>query len=423
MALAMILFVAVIFWGYPGMMKEPSQEHEKTILTLYNAGNFQEALGECEALEKKNPEACLAYLIQGNIFLASGKIEAAKEAYKKAAKGTKGTETQKAQALVGLGRIASIQEDMDQALSYYQQAAQKAPESRSAYLSQALLLEGKGDLSGAMELFGKAQALGPVDDALTAIAENTKKRMQLIEDKGKRERIDSIVADLLATMDSRTAVPVGDGWTSLPLTMWIMEFESTGYSLQEGQDRLLMAGMTDYIINQGRIRLVERSVLDKLLEELKLGTSKLADKHTSLALGKILAARLITSTRIIFSGSQVQISMRLIETETGQIVAAVTKTSGSAVPVSLLAKDLSKTLFNKINELYPLRGKITAIDDSEIHLNIGRMAGVKDGQLFKIDDKDVMLKVIAVTRDKSLAKVEKGVLSLEKGLRVQILQE
>jgi len=115
--------------------------------------------------------------------------------------------------------------------------------------------------------------------------------------------------------------------------------------------------------------------------------------------------------------------MRLIETQTGQIVAAVTKTSGSAVPVSLLAKDLSKTLFNKINELYPLRGKITAIDDSEIHLNIGRMAGVKDGQLFKIDDKDVMLKVIAVTRDKSLAKVEKGVLSLEKGLRVQILQE
>ena len=191
--------------------------------------------------------------------------------------------------------------------------------------------------------------------------------------------------------------------------------------MQEGQDRLLMAGMTDEIINQGRIRLVERSVLDKLLEELKLGTSKLTDKNTSLALGKILAARLIVSTEIIFSGSQVQISMRLIEIETGQIVAAVTKTSGSAVPASLLAKDLSKILFNKIIELYPLRGKITAMDASEIHLNIGRMAGVKTDQLFKIKEQDVTLKIISVNKDTSLAKIEQGVIPSQKGLRVEAL--
>jgi len=402
-------------------MREPSQDYEKTILAFYNAGDFQQALGACDELEKKHPESRLPYLIQGNIFLANGKMEAAKDAYKKAVKGTKGTQTQKAQALVGLGRIASIQDDMDQALSYYQQAADKAPESRSAYLSQALLLEGKGDLSGAMELFGKAQAFGPKDDALAAISRQTLKRMQLVDDREKQERIDKIVTQLLETMNSASKIPAGDGWTSLPLTMWIMDFDSTGYSVQEGSERLLIAGITDQIINQGRIRLVERSVLDKLVEELKLGTSGLADQKTSLSLGKILAARLMVTGHMIFTGPQVQISMRLIETETGQITAAITKTFGSIVPASVLAKDLSEALMNKVNELYPLRGKILQADANEIRLNIGQMAGVRTGQQFKITGKDTTLKIIAVSKDKSLAKVEKGVIPSQKGLRVEAL--
>ena len=76
---------------------------------------------------------------------------------------------------------------------------------------------------------------------------------------------------------------------------------------------------------------------------------------------------------------------------------------------------------NKINELYPLRGKILQADANEIHLNIGQMAGVKMGRMFKVHDKDVTLKIIAVSRDKSLAKVEKGVIPSQKGLRVQAL--
>jgi class 3 adenylate cyclase/tetratricopeptide (TPR) repeat protein len=423
MALAFILFVAVILWGYPGILRTPVQDDEKTILTLYNEGNFQQALEACEALEKKYPQGFLAYLIQGNILLANGKIETAEEAFEKASQREKATEVQKAQALVGLGRIASIKGDTEKALNYYQQASGKAPDNRSAYLSQALLLEGKGDFSGAMGMFGKAQSLGPEDGALAAISRQTQQRMQLADDREKQDRIDTIVKELLETMNSISKTPIDDGWTSFPLTLWVMDFDTKGYSLQEGRERLLIAGITDQIINQGRIRLVERSVLDKLVEELKLGTSKLADQNTSLSLGKILAARLMVSGHMIFSGPQVQISMRLIETETGQISAAIAKAFGSAVPASLLAKDLSEELIHKIIELYPLRGKILDTAANEIRLNIGKMAGVRAGQQFKIDGKDVTLKVIAVNKDTSLAKVEKGALPLEKSLRVEVLRE
>ncbi len=74
--------------------------------------------------------------------------------------------------------------------------------------------------------------------------------------------------------------------------------------------------------------------MDKLLGELKLDSSELADRRTALAVGKLMAARLIASGTIVYSGPHTQVSLRLFETETGSIMAAVNETVGSAVPES-----------------------------------------------------------------------------------------
>jgi TolB-like protein len=201
-----------------------------------------------------------------------------------------------------------------------------------------------------------------------------------------------------------------DGWTSPPLTVWVMDFKAEGYSLQEDQERLLASGITDH----SRARLVERALFDKLIEELKLGSSKLIDSRTALSLGKLLATRVILSGQVEYSGPQVQISMRLIETETGQITAAVNESFGSAVPASLLTEKLSKKLLEKLKTLYPLRGKILEMEGDVIRLNIGKMVGVNIGQRLKVMDEDITLEVIAMEDDTSLAKIAEG-----KGHKVQ----
>lgn len=416
-----IVLAAFMLWGYPGFLREDTQKYEIAIMTHYNEGNFNEALNVSKALEKKSPKVRLAYLANGNIHLRRGNLDMAEAAYQKALQAAKGTDAQKAEALIGLGRIASFRKQSDKSLKYYQQATEAAPENRIGYLSQGLLFENRGDYDQALTLLGKAQEIAPNDRVVAAITSETRKKVAIARDQEKQERIDKLVDELLKGIDSPPRALLSDGWTSQPLTLWLMDFKIRGYSLQEGEDRLVASGITDQLLRQSRVQVVERSLLDKLLEELKLGTSKLIDRRTALSLGRILAARLILSGHIIYSGPQTQVSMRLIETETGRITAAVNETFGSAMPASVLAEKLSSNLLGKLKKLYPLRGKISKVKEDEVTLNMGQREGVRIGQMFKIQDTETVLEIIGVQQGSSMAKLKEGDDDPEEDSRVEII--
>jgi class 3 adenylate cyclase/CHAT domain-containing protein/tetratricopeptide (TPR) repeat protein len=418
-AAGIILILGILLWGYPGFLKEGTKKYETVAITYYNDGKFEDALNSTKTLEDKNPKLRLTYLIQGNVRLRKGDMDAAEAAYQKALKATDGTSKQKAEALIGLGRIASLRKQTDVALKYYQQATEAAPESHSGYLSQALVLEGSGKYDNAIALLDKAQKLTPNDPVIAAIASETRKKVDLVNDQKKQERIDRLVKELIESMKTRPAAVPSDGWKSPPLTLWLMDFKTQGYSLQEGEERLLTAGITDRLIAGSRVQVVERALLDKLLEELKLGTSKLIDRKTELSLGKILAARLILSGQIIYSGSQTQISMRLIETETGRIGAALSESFGSVVPASIMTEKMSVSLLSKLNSLYPLRGKITEIKGNEIKIDIGQTHGVVVGQKFRAMDGSGILEIIATQPEDSSAKVVTKEKDFFKGERME----
>ncbi len=363
----------------------------------------------------------MSALIRGNIHFKKGKLDLAEAAYKKALQATDGTNLQMAESLVGLGRIASLRNKYDESLKYYRQATEISPREKQGYLSQALLLEDKGDYGDALDLLEKAQKLVPKDRAVAAHIKDIRKRAALTQSREKQERIDQLVKELLENMKSPPRALPSDGWTSLPLTMWVMDFEVQGYALQEGKERLLFSGIVDQVLQYRRVQLVERALLDKLLQELKLGTSKLTDSGTALSVGKILAARLILSGRLVYSESQNQVSIRLIETETGRITAAVNKSFGSFVTTSAMADSLSKKLLERIVKLYPYRGRILKVKGEEAILNIGQRVGVRKGQRFKAIDEDVTLEIISNLPDSSIAKIAEGEGGLKEGLRVEAI--
>ncbi len=417
-AAGFLLLAAVLLWGYPGFLREGANETE-TALAYYNEGNFDKALDVSRTLEDKNLRVRLAYLIQGDVYFRRGDLNAAEAAYGKAAQAKEGTNLQKANALMGLGRIASIRKQTDKALGYYQSAAKAAPEIGVGYLSQAVLLEDRGEYGKALNLFKKARQYAPNDQVLAALTNETRKKAALASDQKTQDRIDQMVRELIETMKSPPAPEPSDAWSSVPLTLWVMAFKSRGYSLQEGEERLLVSGIEDQLLQHSRVRLVERALLDQLLKELKLGTSTLVDKRTALSLGRILAAKLILSGQVVYSGPQTQVSMRLIETETGRITTAVNETFGGVVPASMLSKRLSKKLLEKLNKQYPLRGKIAEVEGKEIRLNIGQLAGTRKGQRFDVVGEDMSLEVISDQPETAIAKVVKGAGPLTSGMRVE----
>jgi len=214
-----------------------------------------------------------------------------------------------------------------------------------------------------------------------------------------------------------------DGWTSFPLTLWVMDFSSTGQCLREGEEKLIACGITDRLIEKSRAKVVERSLLDKLLEELKLGTSRLADQATALSLGKIMAARVILYGQIIYDGVQTQVALRLIETETGEIKGALSEHFVSTASPSEITEKLSDFLLAKLMALYPLRGRISEVGEKGATLNIGRKHGVQVTQQFRVAGTDWIIEIEDADQERSTAKMKEGYGTLTPGLRVEILSD
>lgn len=103
------------------------------------------------------------------------------------------------------------------------------------------------------------------------------------------------------------------------LSLTVLPFEQKA-SISEAslsfQDNLINA-----LVNQDRFRVVEREKIDMILQEQKIGRTKLIDKSTALKLGRLIAAQSIITGSIIETGTGIEIVARWIDTETSEILA------------------------------------------------------------------------------------------------------
>ena len=81
--------------------------------------------------------------------------------------------------------------------------------------------------------------------------------------------------------------------------------------------------LTIKMINMHKFEIIERSVLDKVMNELKLQSSGMIDASSAQQLGKVLGVEaIITGTLVETSNGQIEINARLIKTETAQAIGA-----------------------------------------------------------------------------------------------------
>ena len=81
--------------------------------------------------------------------------------------------------------------------------------------------------------------------------------------------------------------------------------------------------LTTFLVEGGKVQVVERNLLKKALEEMKLETTGLMDKQTTKDLGKMLGVdAIVLGTLNDLSPRKTEINARVIQTETGKILAA-----------------------------------------------------------------------------------------------------
>ena len=368
---------------------KPAEAYFEGLAAVYwETGDYEKAMVMCERVDGMGRRNLYSHVIRGNILWSRGSIDEATREYEQATRLTSGADWQRAEAFNRLGRLYAAQHHPEKASAHYAQAAKYNPDSPEVYTNQGMLSERVGNNAEAVSSYEKALALKPQDAMVGALLEEAQRKKQLTEDQERSQQIDALVAELIRSYkekDKKGTPTNEDSWTSTPLTLTVLNFERRGApSLRDGEDEYFLLQLTAHLQESGRVQLVERDVLPKLLEELTLGASDLADPASALRIGRIVAARLIATGSFTRYEHELQVNIRLIEPETTLQKIVIVENAEQRIPLDELSRRVAHQIMERLTILYPLRGKVVSLKGEELLLNIGSGQGVSSGMVMKV---------------------------------------
>lgn len=132
------------------------------------------------------------------------------------------------------------------------------------------------------------------------------------------------------------------------------------------------------LVKEGRFDVIERRLLEKVLQEQKMHASGLVDESSASKLGKVLGAKIVITGSVMQFQNVMEVNARIIEVESSSIVAAENVKSTSAAKL----EDLVVEMAEKIIRDFPLEGYIVQREGSKVLIDLGKRAGVKPGMQF-----------------------------------------
>jgi len=132
------------------------------------------------------------------------------------------------------------------------------------------------------------------------------------------------------------------------------------------------------LVNLRRFRVIERSALDKIMEEQKLGLSGFVDEETAIKVGKLAGADVIILGNINMQVGFVKVSARGIDTETSVLIVAKEADSGNT-NIETIENLVEQVAVDIYNDLPLVEGIVMAVEEDQIILSIGSNVGVRKG--------------------------------------------
>lgn len=351
-------------------------------------GKTEQVLKEVDAVLEVQPKRVAANLIRARALSLAGRNNDAGVALVRATdiEAVSDFSWQRSDAQIARGNLQR-KADPKAAVAAYKVAVKENPHSVEALSNLGAVLQSCGDTAQALQVLQQAKLLDPADKLLHGLLRQVQSSIAQRQDLEKQKAIDESVKELLARQRERKpASAPADDWTSPPMQLGLLGLQEEGpgsLSGRAGVSAVLENELYQALASRG-IQVVERAVLDKLLAELKLGSSSLADPESQLKLGKILAARLLASGSLYESAQGARVALRLIDSESSALALSVSQAmTGDADPAAIAAR-LADAIEKAMRERYPLKGRIASLEGSTVLLNLGKKHGVRVGENFNV---------------------------------------
>ena len=350
-------------------------------------GQADKAMEAVKEVEKKAPDRAYVHVVKADILYSQNKKAEAKNSYQTAVEKKSAAPFQKAMAYNQLGRFHAGERNYQKARELYDQAVEIDPYYIEATSNKGVAYEKEGKWDEALKAYTRATTLDKTDTFAAVLAKKAQEMLALQKNVAEKKRIDTLVKELAARYRSqeKAASKTSDTWTSRPMVLTFVDFqEQGGLSARDGFSSVLTSNLADQLNSSGRVQVVERVLLERLLEELNIGSSELADPETALKLGKVLSAKIIGTGSFIYMQDQTLLSMRLIDTETSAIPKVITTQFGSQYPLTKKLHEINRDILNTVIQKYPLQGYVVKLVGGQALLNIGGRQGVVLGTGFDV---------------------------------------
>jgi tetratricopeptide (TPR) repeat protein len=353
-------------------------------------GKTEQALSMAEQVIKQAPKRSGAQLVKGQVYYQKGNKKEAVKALEVASASDSVSDFgwQKSEAKFANGNLKKEQGDSRIALASYEQAVDDNPYFVEALSNQGVALQDMGNPEKAMEVFSKVKKIDPNDKLVHSLLRQAQAAIAQKQDLERQKYIDGLVSDLLTQFkeNKKKKKTNTDDWTTPPMVISILGFQNNDRGIlmgRAGLEGVLQEELTNKLLEKN-VRVVERAVLDKLLAELKLGSSDLTDPNASLKLGKIMAARLIATGSFFSTGKDRLVTMRLINTETTGIAMTLSEKQKGEITPTDVAGIFAGKIRSMLDDKFPLKGRLAYLEGDTIIINLGSKHGLANGTVFKV---------------------------------------
>ncbi len=126
---------------------------------------------------------------------------------------------------------------------------------------------------------------------------------------------------------TRAAKQLAKGAASLPeKKIAVLAFPYHNGKLSSGSS-ILSERLTTDLVGKGKIRVIERRLIEKILQEKHLSETGALDPKTIKAIGAVLGAdAIVTGTLIDVNDEKTEVNARMIEVESGEVLSAAQAT-------------------------------------------------------------------------------------------------
>lgn len=162
-----------------------------------------------------------------------------------------------------------------------------------------------------------------------------------------------LAAILLALVSTGQAATEASATTEGGWLVAVFPLEDLAASANtRGLGEEIATALTNGFARSGKVRVVERARLKRILEELHAGASGPADEHAAVRAGRLLGANTLVLGSFLKFRDSIKINVRVVKTETGEIL-STGKVAGKFSRLPDLEEKLSTELLPRLHSQIP----------------------------------------------------------------------